>query len=172
MLQRVQLRRSDIIVPVFVTEGSGVSKPVASMPGVSQLSVDRCVEELTRRAEQGFGAYLIFGVIDRDRKDATGSPALDPDNVVCRLLRESRLMSASARGIYCTGGYEASRKVSARMVSAMTLPPAVTRTRLGFGAMVMGWSGPGIFMGSLLWVPRHIGSRRDVCPRDPHACRR
>src|SRR4030095_6130286 len=39
--------------------------------------------------EQGFAAYLRFGVIDRDRKDATGSAALDPDNVVCRLLRET-----------------------------------------------------------------------------------
>lgn len=88
MLQRVTLRRSDIIVPVFVTEGSGVRKEVASMPGVFQMSIDVATPWLAQRAEEGFKAYLIFGVIDRAKKDAMGSAALDPENVVCRLLRE------------------------------------------------------------------------------------
>ena len=89
MLQRVTLRRSDVIVPVFVTVGRGVRKEVASMPGVFQMSVDVAADWLAARAEQGFGAYLAFGVIERERKDATASAALDPDNVVCRLLRET-----------------------------------------------------------------------------------
>src|SRR5688500_17265237 len=87
MLQRVALRRSDVICPVFVREGTNVLNEVASMPGVFQMSVDVASEWLARRAEEGFGAYLVFGVIERDKKDATGSAALDPDNVVCRLLR-------------------------------------------------------------------------------------
>src|SRR5688572_24506448 len=89
MLQRVTLRRSDVIVPVFVTAGKGVRKEVPSMPGVFQTSVDVAADWLAARAEQGFGAYLAFGVIERERKDETGSAALDPDNVVCRLLRET-----------------------------------------------------------------------------------
>jgi porphobilinogen synthase len=88
MLQRVTLRRSDVIVPIFVTEGTGVRKEVASMPGVFQMSADVAVPWLARRAEDGFKSYLVFGVIDRGRKDPSGSAALDPDNVVCRLLRE------------------------------------------------------------------------------------
>ena len=87
MLRRVTLRRSDIIVPVFVREGNGVRSEVASMPGVFQMSIDVCTDWLARRAGEGFGAYLVFGVIERDKKDALGSPALDPDNVVCKLLR-------------------------------------------------------------------------------------
>ena len=88
MIQRITLRRSDIIVPVFVTEGTNVRREVGSMPGVFQMSIDICCDWLARRAEEGFGAYLIFGVIDRGKKDATGTAALDPDNVVCGLLRE------------------------------------------------------------------------------------
>jgi porphobilinogen synthase len=87
MLQRVTLRRSDIICPVFVREGTNVRNEVASMPGVFQMSIDVATDWLFRRAEEGFGAYLVFGVIDRDKKDAMGSAALDPDNVVCNLLR-------------------------------------------------------------------------------------
>jgi porphobilinogen synthase len=88
MLQRHVIRRSDIVVPVFVREGSGVRNEVASMPGVFQMSVDVASEWLARRAGEGFKAYLVFGVIDRAKKDAAGSAALDEDNVVCRLLRE------------------------------------------------------------------------------------
>src|SRR3954469_11715241 len=88
LLQRVTLRRSDVIVPVFVREGSGIRQEVSSMPGVFQMSIDVAVPWLAKRAEEGFGAYLVFGVIDRAAKDEWGSPALDEGNVVCRLLRE------------------------------------------------------------------------------------
>src|SRR6059058_2875371 len=90
LLQRVELRRSDVIVPVFVREGTGVRQEVSSMPGVFQMSVDVALPWLTARAEEGFGAFLVFGVIDRAKKDATGSAALDENNVVCRLLREAK----------------------------------------------------------------------------------
>jgi porphobilinogen synthase len=99
MLQRVTLRRSDVIVPVFVTGGKGVRKEVTSMPGVFQMSVDVAADWLAARAEQGFGAYLAFGVIDRDQKDATGSAALDEGNVVCRLLRETTSRKLPMLGI-------------------------------------------------------------------------
>jgi porphobilinogen synthase len=86
MLQRVRLHRSDFILPVFVCEGSEV-KEVPSMPGVHQMSVDVATQWLSSRAEEGFKAYLAFGVIDRKAKDAMGSAALDENNVVCRLLK-------------------------------------------------------------------------------------
>jgi porphobilinogen synthase len=99
LLQRVQLRRRDVIVPVFVREGAGVRQEVPSMPGVFQMSVDVAVPWLAARAEEGFGAYLVFGVIDRAKKDAVGSPALDPDNVVCRLLRETKRQGVAIAAI-------------------------------------------------------------------------
>jgi porphobilinogen synthase len=99
MLQGVTLRRGDVIVPVFVTGGKGVRKEVGSMPGVFQMSVDVATDWLAARAEQGFGAYLAFGVIERERKDATGSAALDPDNVVCGLLRETKARKLPMLGI-------------------------------------------------------------------------
>ena len=87
MIQRIVLRRTDFIVPIFVTEGTKVRREVASMPGVFQMSVDVAVPWLAARATEGFGAYLIFGVIDRAKKDAVGSAALDEKNIVCELLR-------------------------------------------------------------------------------------
>jgi porphobilinogen synthase len=89
MLQSVHLRRSDIIVPIFVREGKNEKREVSSMPGVYQMSVDIAADFLHQRADEGFKAFLIFGVIDRTQKDALGSAALDENNVVCRLLRET-----------------------------------------------------------------------------------
>jgi porphobilinogen synthase len=99
MLQRVTLRRSDFIVPVFVREGSRLRQEVPSMPGVFQMSVDVALPWLARRAEEGFGAYLVFGVIDRAAKDPAGSPALDEDNVVCRLLRAAAQQHLPMAGV-------------------------------------------------------------------------
>jgi porphobilinogen synthase len=99
MLQTVHLRRSDIICPVFVAEGSNVRREVSSMPGVYQMSVDVAAPWLEKRAEEGFKSYLLFGVIDRARKDPAGSAALDPGNVVCRLLREAARRQIPMAGI-------------------------------------------------------------------------
>ena len=99
MLQRVTLRRSDFIVPVFVREGKGEKREVGSMPGVFQMSVDVASDWLAARAAEGFGAYLVFGVMERDKKDALGSAALDPDNVVCKLLRRANELKIPMVGI-------------------------------------------------------------------------
>src|SRR5436305_9920532 len=99
MLQRVIVRRSDIIVPIFVREGTGVRQEVASMPGVFQMSVDVALPWLSKRAEEGFGAYLIFGVIDKHNKDVAGSAALDENNVVCQLLRAATKANLPMIGI-------------------------------------------------------------------------
>jgi porphobilinogen synthase len=99
MLQSVQLRRSDVIVPVFVREGTNVRQEVTSMPGVFQMSVDVALPWLAKRAEEGYLSYLIFGVIDRAKKDAIGTPALDEGNVVCQLLRKAKEQKLPMAGI-------------------------------------------------------------------------
>src|SRR5437764_4496668 len=99
MLSRATIRRSDVIVPIFVTEGTNVRREVSSMPGVYQMSVDVAVPWLGKRAEEGFGAYLVFGVVERSRKDALGSAALDENNIVCKLLRAAAAAKISMLGI-------------------------------------------------------------------------
>jgi porphobilinogen synthase len=87
MLEQVVLRRSDVIVPIFVVDGKDVRREIPSMPGIHQMSIDVAIPWLTQRADDGFLSYLIFGVIDRAKKDDLGSEALNENNIVCRLLR-------------------------------------------------------------------------------------
>ena len=86
-LQRIALRRSDLILPVFVTEGKNQKREVSSMPGVFQMSLDVTLDWLSKRADEGFKSYIAFGVIDRQKKDEQGTEALNDDNIICKLLR-------------------------------------------------------------------------------------
>src|SRR5689334_15816034 len=99
MLQRVTLRKAEVIVPIFVCEGRGVKREVSSMPDVHQMSVDVATDWLGNRATEGFKSYLMFGVIDRPKKDAVGSAALDEQNVVCQLLRSATAAKLPMIGI-------------------------------------------------------------------------
>jgi porphobilinogen synthase len=89
-LRLAALSPEQFILPVFVCEGVGVRREVPSMPGIYQWSVDLAVPWLEQVARQGIAGFIAFGVIDRAKKDATGSAATDPDNVVCRLVRAAR----------------------------------------------------------------------------------
>jgi porphobilinogen synthase len=99
MLQRVTLRRSDIIAPIFVREGKGIRHEVSSMPGIYQMSIDVALPWLSKLADGGIKSYLVFGVIDRAKKDALGSPALDENNIVCQLLRAAKAAKLPMIGI-------------------------------------------------------------------------
>ena len=84
MSRETRLSRDDLILPLFVVEGSGVREPVASMPGVQRFSVDRVVEESKRVEGLGVPAVILFGI--PDEKDAVGSGADAADGIVQRAV--------------------------------------------------------------------------------------
>jgi len=65
--------------------GRSVARPVASMPGVAQLSADRAVEECRAIHDLGIPAVILFGI--PERKDPTGSEAYSDKGVVPRAVR-------------------------------------------------------------------------------------
>ncbi|WP_129627989.1 porphobilinogen synthase [Candidatus Oscillochloris fontis] len=80
MVSETTLSANNLIAPLFIRHGSGVSRPIASMPGHSQLSVDMAVREAETLAEMGIPAVLLFGI--PDHKDAVGSENFDPEGIV------------------------------------------------------------------------------------------
>jgi porphobilinogen synthase len=79
---------SDLVAPLFATFGQGRKKPISSMPGHAQLSVDLVVEEAKALASLGVGAILLFGI--PEHKDEHGSRAADPEGPVPAALRALR----------------------------------------------------------------------------------
>jgi porphobilinogen synthase len=77
LVRETRLSAESLVYPLFVCEGRGIRREVASMPGVHQLSVDEAVKEAAAARADGVPGVLLFGL--PDRKDATGTSAADPD---------------------------------------------------------------------------------------------
>jgi porphobilinogen synthase len=86
-VRETSLSVDDLVYPLFVVEGEGVRNPVASMPGVFQLSVDLLAEEVVEVQALGIPAVLLFGVPDDGDKDAEGRAGYDSDGIVPRAIR-------------------------------------------------------------------------------------
>jgi porphobilinogen synthase len=85
LVRETKLAPDHFIYPLFVREGTGERRPVASMPGVFQLSVDEAVREAAAAKQEGVGGVILFGL--PSRKDAAGSGASDPDAPVQAAVR-------------------------------------------------------------------------------------
>jgi porphobilinogen synthase len=79
-----RLDPAQFVLPVFVVPGSGVSRPIASMPGNNQMSVDMLVDVARRAQDAGVGGMMFFGI--PDTKDAQGTSGWDPAGPVPRAL--------------------------------------------------------------------------------------
>jgi porphobilinogen synthase len=88
MLTEVTIEPRQLVLPLFVCPGEGVSSPIPSMPGVSHWSVDRLPEIMKPAFEAGVKAFLFFGL--PTYKDPDGTSAYDPEQPVQRALRYAR----------------------------------------------------------------------------------
>jgi porphobilinogen synthase len=87
LVAETKLSVDDLIWPIFLIEGRDHATPVESMPGVQRVTLDRLAEHVRPAAELGIPAIALFPNIPLERKDAEGSEALDPDNLMCRAAR-------------------------------------------------------------------------------------
>src|SRR3989449_2389953 len=85
LVQETHIAPSQLIWPLFVTHGEGLRRPVTSLPGVAQLSVDQLVKDAERGASLGLGGIILFGL--PATKDATGSEAYDDQGIVQQAIR-------------------------------------------------------------------------------------
>ncbi|ASB88055.1 porphobilinogen synthase [Bacillus sonorensis] len=84
LVRETELRATDFIYPIFVTEGENIKSEVESMPGVYQLSLDRLREEVEEVASLGIQSVIVFGV--PEHKDAVGSEAYHDHGIVQKAI--------------------------------------------------------------------------------------
>lgn len=77
MIRETRLSVDDFVHPLFVVPGKNVKKPIASMPGNFQLSVDQLVKEVKITRDLGITAVLLFGIPEKKDEIATGAFARD-----------------------------------------------------------------------------------------------
>lgn len=85
LVREHHLRVDDLIYPLFVTAGRSVKKPVQSMPGVYNISLDLLLPEVEKAVQQDIPGILLFGL--PETKDAVGSGAYDNNGVIQNAVR-------------------------------------------------------------------------------------
>jgi porphobilinogen synthase len=88
LMQENRLSPSDLIYPVFVSEGSNHREAIPSMPNIERMSIDELVKEGELLLELGIPAIALFPVIDEDRKSDDGKEAYNPEGLAQRAIQE------------------------------------------------------------------------------------
>ncbi|MCZ6732659.1 MAG: porphobilinogen synthase [Gammaproteobacteria bacterium] len=87
LMRESRLAVDDLIQPVFIIDGDNRSEPVASMPGVERLTIDRLVKYAEQLFRLGIPAVALFPVTPADKKSQTAKEAYNPDGLVQRTVR-------------------------------------------------------------------------------------
>jgi porphobilinogen synthase len=85
MVRETRLSVDDFVYPLFCVPGSGVEKPISSMPGQYNLSVDKVTDMAARVHDLGVPSVILFGI--PEKKDAVGSEAWKDTGVVQNAIR-------------------------------------------------------------------------------------
>jgi porphobilinogen synthase len=85
LVRETHLEPSQFVLPLFVRAGVELRRPISSMPGVSQTSVDEMLRDASAAAEAGVGGVVLFGI--PDEKDDVGSGAWDEHGSVQQGVR-------------------------------------------------------------------------------------
>jgi len=85
MVRETRLSVDDFVYPLFVVPGSGVEKPIGSLPGQFNFSIDKATDAASRAADLGIPSVLLFGI--PERKDAVGSDAWKDTGIVQKAIR-------------------------------------------------------------------------------------
>jgi porphobilinogen synthase len=87
LVSETSLAPSDLIWPLFVTEGAGVEEPISSLPGVSRWSVDLIVERARDARDLGIPCVALFPNTPQQLRTDDAREALNPDNLACRAIK-------------------------------------------------------------------------------------
>jgi porphobilinogen synthase len=98
LVRETRLAPTNFIYPLFVCPGEGVRKPIGSMPGVFNLSVDEAVKEAREARSLGLGGIILFGLPETKDEIATGAWA--DDGIV---QRATRAIKAEVRDLVLIG---------------------------------------------------------------------
>ena len=99
MHRETVLTPTDLVWPLFVTDGSGVEEPVTSLPGVSRWSVDGIVKRAKEAVDLGIPCIALFPNTQPEKRSDDGAEALNPDNLMCQAIKAVRDACGSDIGI-------------------------------------------------------------------------
>jgi len=88
LVAETDLSTADLIYPVFVLDGEGLSEPVPSMPGIARHSIEGILREAGQAVSLGIPAIALFPVIEPGLKSLNGDECANPDGLVQKTVRQ------------------------------------------------------------------------------------
>ncbi|WP_114950756.1 porphobilinogen synthase [Sphingosinicella terrae] len=90
LVAETSLAPSNLIWPLFVSEGTGVEEPIATLPGVSRWSVDQIAERAREARALGIACIALFPNTPPALRSETADEAFNADNLICRAVRAAK----------------------------------------------------------------------------------
>ncbi|MCW5953333.1 MAG: porphobilinogen synthase [Propionibacteriaceae bacterium] len=90
LVRQTRLSPAQLVWPLFVGEGLTEPLPLEAMPGHYRHSLDSLAAAAETAAGLGLGGVMLFGVPSPERRDATGSQAIDPEGILNRGIARVR----------------------------------------------------------------------------------
>ena len=90
LVAETRVHPAQLLLPVFVADGLTQPRPISSMPGVVQHTLDSVRAEAARAVAAGLGGIALFGVPEAIEKDATGSAGISADGILNRAITAVR----------------------------------------------------------------------------------
>ena len=94
------LSSNDLILPIFIAEGTNYIEPIDSMPGVNRVTLDLLDKLVNEAADLGIPAFAIFPQVEANLKHPDAREAYNPDNLVCRAIKAIKSANSEV-GIIC-----------------------------------------------------------------------
>jgi porphobilinogen synthase len=101
LISEHNLSTNDLILPLFVAEGSKKKEVISSMPGVYRYSVDELNRVVENACNFGIPLIALFPYINNNKKNNIGSEALDENNLICRSIKSLKKKFKNNIGIMC-----------------------------------------------------------------------
>ncbi len=87
LVREHSLTAADLVLPLFVQEGSNSATPIASMPGHARLSIDLLLEKAAYAQKLGVSGVALFPSIDDKLKDERATESANPEGLLQRAVR-------------------------------------------------------------------------------------
>ena len=88
LMRENRLTVDDLIEPVFIIEGKNHAEPVASMPGVTRVTIDLLLKQAEAWVKLGLPAVALFPVTPKEKKSLNAKEAYNAKGLAQRAVRE------------------------------------------------------------------------------------
>jgi porphobilinogen synthase len=84
MVRETELNASDLIAPLFLSDGVNQKNSIASMPGIERLSIDLAVKQACMLHERGVQAVALFPFVEKTLRTSNAEEAWNPNSLIAR----------------------------------------------------------------------------------------